>query len=38
MVKDPACQMDVDEQLAAGHSTYQGKTHYFCGSRLSGSV
>jgi YHS domain-containing protein len=38
MVKDPACLMDVDEQSAAGHSTHQGKTHYFCASRLSGSV
>jgi YHS domain-containing protein len=30
MMKDPVCQMDVDEQSAAAHSTYQGKTYYFC--------
>ena len=30
MQRDPVCQMDVDEQTAAGHSTYQGKTFYFC--------
>ncbi|MDH4243164.1 MAG: YHS domain-containing protein [Nitrospira sp.] len=29
-MKDPVCQMDVDEQSAAAHSTYQGKTYYFC--------
>ena len=30
MQKDPVCQMDVEEQTAAGQSTYQGKTFYFC--------
>jgi len=30
MQRDPVCQMDVDEQTAAGQSTYQGKTFYFC--------
>ncbi len=28
--KDPVCGMDVDEQLAADKSTYQGKTYFFC--------
>ncbi len=30
MAKDPICGMDVDEAKAAGSSTYQGKTYYFC--------
>jgi YHS domain-containing protein len=30
MAIDPVCQMDVDEQAAAGQSTYQGKTYFFC--------
>jgi YHS domain-containing protein len=30
MLKDPVCQMDVDEQSAAAQSTYEGKTYYFC--------
>ena len=32
MQRDPVCQMDMDEQTAAGQSTYQGKTFYFCSS------
>jgi YHS domain-containing protein len=27
---DPVCHMEVDERSAAGQSTYQGKTYYFC--------
>lgn len=30
MQRDPVCQMDVDVQTAAAHSSYQGKTFYFC--------
>lgn len=30
MAKDPVCGMQVDEKGAAGASTYQGKTYYFC--------
>lgn len=30
MAIDPVCQMAVDERSAAGQSTYEGKTHYFC--------
>ena len=30
MPKDPVCQMEVDERSAAAHSTFQGKTYYFC--------
>jgi YHS domain-containing protein len=30
MAKDPVCGMQVDEKTAAGKSTYQGKTYYFC--------
>jgi YHS domain-containing protein len=30
MEKDPVCGMDVDPKSAAGKSTYQGKTYYFC--------
>ena len=30
MTKDPVCGMQVDENKAAGQSTYQGKTYYFC--------
>ncbi|MGE5124182.1 MAG: YHS domain-containing protein [Acidobacteriaceae bacterium] len=30
MEKDPVCGMDVDPETAAGTSTYQGKTYYFC--------
>ncbi len=28
--KDPVCGMMVDERRAAGISTFQGKTYYFC--------
>jgi YHS domain-containing protein len=27
---DPVCYMEVEEKSAAGQSTYQGKTYYFC--------
>jgi Cu+-exporting ATPase len=30
MEKDPICGMTVDPKRAAGRSTYQGKTYYFC--------
>jgi len=28
--RDPVCNMQVDEQTAAGRSQYQGQTYYFC--------
>lgn len=28
--KDPVCQMEVDEQKAAGHSEHQGRKYFFC--------
>ena len=28
--RDPVCDMEVDEQSAAGRSQYQGQTYYFC--------
>lgn len=30
MATDPVCNMQVDEEKAAGKSEYQGKTYYFC--------
>jgi len=30
MATDPVCQMDVEERSAAGQSSYEGKTYYFC--------
>lgn len=30
MAIDPVCEMEVDEETAAGTSEYQGKTYYFC--------
>jgi len=30
MTKDPVCEMNVDEQTAAGSSRYEGTTYYFC--------
>ena len=30
MQKDPVCGMSVDTNKAAGTSSYQGKTYYFC--------
>lgn len=30
MVKDPVCNMDVDEKKAASTSEYKGKTCFFC--------
>ena len=29
-VTDPVCGMSVDTNTAAGTSSYQGKTYYFC--------
>ena len=28
--KDPVCGMEVDPATAAGQSTHDGKTYYFC--------
>ena len=28
--RDPVCNMEIDEQSAAGRSQYQGETYYFC--------
>jgi Cu+-exporting ATPase len=28
--RDPVCNMEIDEQSAAGRSEYQGQTYYFC--------
>lgn len=28
--RDPVCNMEVDEQNAAGRSQYQGQDYYFC--------
>ncbi len=30
MAIDPICGMDVDEKKAAGSSTHNRKTYYFC--------
>ncbi len=30
MAKDPVCGMEVDEAKAAGSSSHEGKTYYFC--------
>lgn len=30
MEKDPVCGMDVDPNIAAGKSEYNGQTYYFC--------
>jgi len=30
MAIDPVCKMNVDENQAAGHADYNGKTYYFC--------
>jgi YHS domain-containing protein len=29
-VKDPVCGMEIAPRSAAGTSTYQGQTYYFC--------
>ncbi|MEJ2695747.1 MAG: YHS domain-containing protein [Candidatus Sulfobium sp.] len=29
-VKDPVCNMTIEESEAAGNSTYKGDTYYFC--------
>ena len=29
-VKDPVCNMTIEDSEAAGTSTYKGKTYYFC--------
>lgn len=28
--QDPVCNMEIDEQSAAGRSQYEGQTYYFC--------
>lgn len=28
--RDPVCDMEIDEQSAAGRSQFQGQTYYFC--------
>lgn len=28
--RDPVCNMEVDEQRAAGRSQHEGQTYYFC--------
>lgn len=28
--RDPVCNMEIDEQSAAGRSQYEGQTYYFC--------
>jgi YHS domain-containing protein len=30
MAKDPVCNMQVDEQKAAGSTLYKGVTYFFC--------
>ena len=30
MATDPVCGMDVKERSAAGQSSYQNETYYFC--------
>lgn len=30
MQKDPVCGMQVDETKAAGKSSYNGQSYYFC--------
>ena len=30
MHRDPVCNMEVDQQTAAGTSLYQGENYYFC--------
>jgi YHS domain-containing protein len=30
MVKDPVCEMNVDEKTGTLKSEYMGKTYYFC--------
>lgn len=31
-VRDPVCGMDIDPEEAAGTSSYEGETYYFCGA------
>ena len=30
MAIDPVCHMEVNEENAAGHTTYNGNDYYFC--------
>lgn len=30
MVTDPVCEMQIEQEKAAAHFTYKGKTYYFC--------
>lgn len=29
-VTDPVCGMEIDSQIAAGQSGFEGETYYFC--------
>ena len=35
-VKDPVCGMRIDPNAAAGQSTHQGTTYYFCSTACKG--
>lgn len=37
MVQDPVCKMQIEEKNAAGTSTFQGKTYYFCAVSCKGA-
>jgi YHS domain-containing protein len=30
MTIDPVCKMEVDEDMAPGHTEYDGQDYYFC--------
>jgi YHS domain-containing protein len=30
MAIDPVCKMEVDEEVAPGHTEYDGQDYYFC--------
>ena len=36
IVKDPVCGMEIETASAAGHTEFNGQTHYFCGSKCKG--
>ena len=36
MATDPVCGMDVKERSAAGESSYEGETYYFCSKDCKG--
>ena len=35
-VKDPVCGMMIDASTAAGQSTHEGTTYYFCSANCKG--